>query len=89
MEYLPRYNDEQKHRHDVRPGLTGLAQVSGRNGIPWEEKFKFDVEYVGKICFRDDCKILLKTVGAVLKRSDINSGTSATMEAFWGKTVKD
>ena len=84
VEYLPRYNEQQKHRHDVRPGLTGLAQVSGRNGISWEEKFKDDVEYVEKICFIGDCGILLRTIGAVLKRSGIHSETSATMEAFMG-----
>ena len=84
VEYLPRYNEQQKHRHDVRPGLTGLAQVSGRNGISWVEKFKDDVEYVEKICFIGDCGILLRTIGAVLKRSGIHSEVSATMEAFMG-----
>ena len=84
VEYLPRYDEKQKHRHDVRPGLTGLAQVSGRNGISWEEKFEEDVEYAGKITLLEDMKILLKTVGVVLKQRGISSDTSATMEAFMG-----
>ena len=84
VEYLPRYSKEQKHRHDVRPGLTGLAQVSGRNGISWEEKFADDVVYAGKVTFAGDIKILLKTVEIVLKRDGISSGTSETMEKFMG-----
>ncbi len=81
-EYLPRYNNEQKHRHDVRPGLTGLAQVRGRNEIGWKEKFKDDVEYVKKITFLGDVKILMETVGIVLSRTGISSTTSVTMEKF-------
>lgn len=84
VEYLPRYSKEQKHRHDVKPGLTGLAQVSGRNGISWEEKFADDVEYAGKVTFAGDVKILLRTVEAVLKKDGISSGTSVTMEEFTG-----
>lgn len=84
VEYLPRYSKEQKHRHDVKPGLTGLAQVSGRNGISWEEKFADDVVYAGKVTFAGDIKILLKTVETVLKRDGISSGTSETMEKFMG-----
>lgn len=84
VEYLPRYNERQKHRHDVRPGLTGLAQVSGRNRLSWEEKFEDDVEYAKKVTFLGDLRILLKTVAVVLGRSGISSATSATMEAFMG-----
>ncbi len=85
VEYLPRYSKEQKHRHDVRPGLTGLAQVSGRNGISWEEKFADDVRYAEKITFLGDVRVLLKTVEAVLKKEGISSATSATMEEFTGE----
>lgn len=83
-EYLPRYNNVQKHRHDVRPGLTGYAQVSGRNQLNWEEKFKDDIEYVNHITFFTDLKILFNTVKIVLRKEGISSGTSATMEAFMG-----
>lgn len=72
VEYLPLYNEEQKHRHDVRPGLTGLAQVNGRNSITWEEKFKEDIEYIKKITFLEDTKIILKTVNKVFKREGIS-----------------
>lgn len=84
VEYLPRYNEEQHHRHDVRPGLTGLAQVRGRNSLTWEEKFKDDVEYVNHVTFFTDMKIILDTVKVVLKRSGISSATSSTMERFMG-----
>lgn len=83
-EYLPRYNEEQKHRHDVRPGLTGLAQVSGRNELSWSEKFKDDVKYVRRITFLGDVKILLDTVKIVLNKKGISSKLSATMEKFMG-----
>ena len=83
-EYLPRYNRVQRHRHDVRPGLTGLAQIKGRNGISWEEKFQWDVKYVTHISFGLDLWILLETVGVVLKRSGIHSAGSETMERFEG-----
>ena len=89
VEYLPRYNEEQKHRHDVRPGLTGLAQVSGRNGISWEEKFEDDLEYVGKITFFRDVRILLETIAVVLKKNGISSENSATMELFTGSGMTD
>lgn len=82
--YLPLYNEEQKHRHNVRPGLTGLAQVNGRNSISWEEKFKDDLKYVNKITFIGDTKIILKTVGKVFKREGISQENSATMEKFQG-----
>ena len=86
VKYLPLYNEEQKHRHDVRPGLTGYAQVHGRNAITWEEKFRLDVDYVNSITFMGDVRILLGTVKAVLKRDGISSETSATMEEFLGST---
>lgn len=88
VKYLPLYNEEQKHRHDVRPGLTGLAQVNGRNAISWEKKFEYDVEYVRNISFLLDCRILLQTVTAVFKREGISSATDATMEAFKGTPKK-
>ena len=84
VQYLDRYSPEQRHRHDVRPGLTGLAQVSGRNAITWEDKFAMDVWYTRNITFLGDVKILWSTVTAVLKRSGISSETSATMEEFMG-----
>ena len=84
VKYLPLYNEEQKHRHDVRPGLTGLAQINGRNAITWEKKFEYDVEYVRNVSFRMDVKILIGTVMAVLKRDGISSETSVTMEEFKG-----
>lgn len=84
MKYLPRYNEQQHRRHDVRPGLTGLAQVNGRNLLSWEEKFRFDVEYVNHVTFWEDMKITLKTVATVFKREGISSETSATMEEFMG-----
>ena len=84
VEYLERYNDEQKHRHDVRPGLTGLAQVNGRNLCSWEDKFRYDVEYTRNVTFLGDIKILWKTVMIVLKREGISSETSVTMEEFGG-----
>ena len=85
VEYLPRYNSKQKHRHDVRPGLSGLAQVMGRNTCTWEEKFDYDIEYVNRITFTGDCKIVLLTVyKAFFRREGISSQTAATMEKFEG-----
>ena len=84
VKYLPRYNEEQRRRHDVRPGLTGYAQVNGRNAISWEERFKLDIEYISNITFLGDVKILWKTVISVLKREGINSATSVTMDEFLG-----
>ena len=84
VEYLPRYSAEQRHRHDVRPGLTGLAQINGRNAIGWEEKFKLDLLYVKKISFSLDIKILFNTVKIVLNRKGVNSKNSSTMEEFTG-----
>ncbi len=85
VEYLPRYTEEQRRRHEVMPGLTGYAQVNGRNSISWEEKFKDDVWYVDHISFTLDVKILLKTVAVVFMKKGINSNNSVTMEAFTGK----
>ncbi len=83
-EYLPLYNATQMKRHDVRPGITGWAQVNGRNAISWEQKFGYDVWYVNNISFALDVKILLLTVRNVLRSEGISSGTSATMEKFTG-----
>lgn len=88
VEYLPRYNAEQRRRHEVRPGLSGLAQVNGRNAISWEDKFKYDVQYVDHVTFIGDWKIILKTVLNVIKRDGINSETAATMEVFMGTEEK-
>lgn len=82
--YLPRYNQRQAHRHDVRPGLTGLAQVNGRNNLSWEEKFEDDVKYVENITFIGDVRILIRTLTVVTKGTGISSGTSVTMEEFQG-----
>ena len=84
VKYLPLYNDEQKRRHDVRPGLTGLAQVSGRNAITWTEKFNKDIEYVDNVSFGLDISIFFKTIYCVLKKEGINSDSAATMEDFTG-----
>lgn len=85
VEYLPRYNSEQKHRHDVRPGLSGLAQVNGRNAITWEQKFKYDVEYVNNVTFLGDVNIILTTLMKAVKREGISGANGeATMTAFMG-----
>ena len=86
VRYLDRYNEEQHHRHDVRPGLTGYAQAHGRNAISWEDKFAMDVWYTKHITFLGDIKILIDTVMVVFKRSGVSSETSATMEEFRGNT---
>ena len=85
VEYIPRYTAEQRRRHEVMPGLTGYAQVCGRNSISWEEKFEHDLWYVDHISFFTDVMIIIKTIGTVLNRSGINSDTSATMDFFEGK----
>lgn len=85
VKYLPLYDKVQRRRHDVRPGLSGWAQVHGRNCVDWEERFRYDVEYVQKISFGMDLKILFMTIAAVFKREGISSGTSVTMEEFTGK----
>lgn len=84
VKYLPLYNEHQARRHEVRPGLTGLAQVNGRNCISWEKRFDYDVTYVDSISFITDIKIIIATITTVLKREGINSETSETMEAFTG-----
>ena len=84
VRYLPLYNEEQRHRHDVRPGLTGLAQVNGRNAITWEDKFKYDVIYVNNISFMGDSKIIFQTALKVFQRADINANNDVTMEEFSG-----
>lgn len=84
VRYLDRYNEEQHHRHDVRPGLTGYAQAHGRNGVSWEDKFAMDVWYTKNITFIGDMKIILDTVMTVVKREGVSSETSATMEEFLG-----
>lgn len=83
-EYLALYSPEQQKRHDVKPGITGWAQVNGRNAISWEEKFAYDVEYVENISLALDARILLMTIAKVLKRQDVNAGNNMTMEAFKG-----
>lgn len=84
VKYLPRYNEEQHHRHDVRPGLTGYAQSHGRNSVSWEDKFKMDVWYTRNLSFRVDLSIFFRTIVAVIKHEGINSETNATMEEFMG-----
>lgn len=84
VQYLPLYNEEQSHRHDVRPGLTGWAQVNGRNTLTWEEKFRYDVEYTRKYSFTMDVKIIFMTVGNVLKREGISPEGRETMDFFRG-----
>ena len=82
VKYLPYYTREQHYRHSVRPGLTGYAQVHGRNTVNWDEKFKMDVGYASRITFLEDARIVLETVGKVFRREGISSGTPATMEDF-------
>ena len=84
VDYLPLYNEKQSRRHEVKPGITGWAQVNGRNAISWEQKFEYDVWYVENISFRTDFKILWITIRKVFKREGISSDTSATMEKFEG-----
>ena len=84
IKYLELYNESQRHRHDVRPGLTGYAQAHGRNAVSWEDKFAMDVWYTQNVTFLGDVRIIWDTVMTVMRRSGINSGTSATMEEFTG-----
>lgn len=88
VRYLPLYNDEQRMRHCVKPGITGYAQVNGRNSIHWEEKFDLDILYVKSICFTLDIKVFFKTMKTVFLREGISSNTSETMEAFEGTKKK-
>lgn len=83
-EYVPLYNEKQKQRHNVRPGLTGLAQVNGRNTITWERRFEYDLEYINDITFMNDLEIIFKTIKKVFIREGISSETSTTMEPFKG-----
>ncbi|EYD46642.1 bacterial sugar transferase family protein [Acinetobacter baumannii 25493_5] len=89
MEYLPLYNKEQAKRHDVRPGMTGHAQVNGRNAIGWEEKFKLDTWYVENRSLWLDFKIMLQTVKKVIAKDDINEAGEATMSKFTGSEEKE
>lgn len=84
VRYLPLYNERQRHRHDVRPGLTGLAQVNGRNLLSWEDRFEYDLQYVKDITFLNDVRIIFKTIGNVLRHEGISSADSVTMEEFKG-----
>lgn len=84
VEYLPLYNTHQKRRHNVKPGITGWAQVNGRNTVAWQDRFDLDVWYVDHQSFTIDLKILILTIGKVFKAEGISSGTSATMEKFNG-----
>lgn len=88
VRYLPLYNDRQKHRHDARPGLSGLAQVSGRNAITWESRFEYDVEYTERITARLDLAIIYRTVKTVFTHEGITSEESVTMEEFLGTQEK-
>ena len=85
VEYLPRYSEKQHHRHDVRPGLSGYAQVHGRNTVTWDEKFDMDVWYSQNVSFALDAKLVFQTVLVALKREGISSRTSETMEEFVGE----
>ena len=89
VRYLPRYNEHQHRRHEVRPGLSGWAQVNGRNTVSWEDKFNMDVEYVDNYSLVMDIRILFMTVLNVLKHEGISSETSATMEEFMGNEVEE
>ena len=85
VQYLPLYNERQKHRHDVLPGLTGWAQVNGRNALTWPQKFEYDVEYTEKVSFLMDLKILFMTVKNVVKREGISPEGADTMDFFKGE----
>lgn len=88
VEYLPLYNSEQKRRHDVLPGITGWAQVNGRNAISWEEKFRYDIEYVDSLSFWNDLNIIFLTLKKVLIKEGISQEGSATMEKFLGNPTQ-
>lgn len=89
VQYLTLYNDHQSRRHAVRPGLSGLAQISGRNALSWDDKFDLDVEYVDNVTFLLDCKIIFLTFKKVFIREGINSGNSATVEVFKGSKTEE
>ena len=82
VQYLPWYTETEKHRHDVRPGLTGLAQINGRNLVKWDQRLAFDVEYVNQITFRGDLRIIIQTIGKVLKREDVAVDSEAVNEGY-------
>ncbi|HHT25387.1 MAG TPA: sugar transferase [Clostridiaceae bacterium] len=88
VRYLPRYNEHQARRHEVRPGFTGLAQVRGRNAISWEDKFEWDIKYVDHITFLGDWKIIFETVRTVLKKEGISATGEATMDEFMGSDIE-
>ena len=88
LKYNDRYNEQQVRRLEVRPGITGLAQINGRNAISWEKRFEYDVQYVDNVTFLGDWTIMFKTVGKVFKREGISSATSVTMEEFMGSGVE-
>ena len=88
VQYLHLYNDKQKARHNVRPGLTGLAQINGRNSLSWEDKFKLDADYVYSLCLRRDLRIIFTTLKKVFTKVGINSDTSVTMEPFRGNKTE-
>ena len=89
VEYLPLYNQEQRKRHEIRPGLTGLAQINGRNAIRWEEKFEYDIEYIKTVSAWTDIKIIYQTIKKVWKREGIQAGQLPTVEPFKGANLKD
>lgn len=89
VRYLPRYNEHQARRHEVRPGFTGLAQVHGRNALSWDDKFDWDVKYVDNISFLGDWKIIFRTMATVLKREGISAAGEATTGEFMGNEVKN
>lgn len=84
VEYLPLYNEKQKHRHDVRPGLTGLAQINGRNNLEWSRRFEMDLEYIEKVSFRFDLAIMYNTFKKVIKKEDVSQSGNVTVEKFKG-----
>ena len=88
VKYLPLYNDHQRRRHEVRPGISGLAQVSGRNNINWEDRFNLDIQYVNNVSFIGDWKIIFLTIKKAFLREDISQAGEATMEAFEGTKNK-
>ncbi|WP_159882837.1 sugar transferase [Paenibacillus puerhi] len=88
VQYLPLYNEQQKRRHEVRPGLSGLAQISGRNAIGWEDKFNLDVQYIDNVSFIEDWKIIFLTIKKVFVREGIHSETAVTMEYFEGSKAE-
>lgn len=89
VRYLPRYNAEQRRRHEVRPGLSGLAQIHGRNTATWDEKFRYDIQYVDRVTFWGDLKIIVQTVFKAIKKEGINAGENLAMPEFFGDEPKE